>query len=49
MGFAKDLETITDAQYLTAFLGKLDHRLHDRAETGDSTCTQVIAKRKSTR
>ena len=42
MRFAQYLEAVTNPQYLTAFIGEIDHTLHHWAETGNSTATQVI-------
>ena len=47
MRFAQDLEPVANTQHFTTFACKFDHALHDRAETGNCSCTEVIAVRKS--
>src|SRR5215475_3577998 len=43
MGFAKNLETVTDAKHQPAALGKTLHRFHDRCEARNGSGAQVIA------
>src|SRR5947208_150624 len=40
--FAKNLKAVADAKDRPAVGGKLLHRLHDRAESRDGPCAQVI-------
>src|SRR5687768_2251198 len=46
-GFAEDLETDTNAKYLSAVIGKFYHTLHHRAEPGDRPATEIITIRKA--
>src|SRR5688572_20495323 len=42
-GLEQDLKAVADAQYHPAMAGKLLHRPHDRRESGNGPCPQIIA------
>src|SRR3569833_3475232 len=47
MRLAQDLKTIAHSQHYTAFVGKLNNALHNRAKAGNSAGAQIIAIRKT--
>ena len=49
MRFTKYLEAITNSQYLTAVISKLNNTLHHGAKPSDCTTSQIIAIRESAR
>ena len=45
--FAEYLKAVADAHYRSARVGELSYRSHDRRESGQSSCAEVVPIRKA--